>query len=244
MGAVMTNSWVEFPSTRHSLIRGAKAGGRTCQRTAIDNLCRRYQQPVYSFIRRAWSKSTDDAQDLTQAFFLHLLEKDALAAYDPARGCFRVFLKSILRHVAADIHDAERAKKRGGGARKISLEDDGGDLRLNQCLEDPRALDPEEAFDEAWKREVLERAIERTRAWFASRDWLVKFQVFEATLAGDTERPTYSAIAARFGLRECVVRNHLFEVRERIRAEARAEIAQTVGDERQLEDEYRSLIGS
>jgi RNA polymerase sigma-70 factor (ECF subfamily) len=242
MSAVMTNTWVEFPSTRHSLLRGAQDGGRTCQRAAIDHLCQRYRQPVYSFIRRAWSRTAEDAQDLTQAFFLHLIEQDVLSKYDPARGGFRKFLKSVLRHVVADIRDAERAQKRGGGVRRISIEDhDEGSLA--QCIEDPRAQNPETAFDATWRREMLGRAMERARHWFASRGRPEKFQAFEILINGGADRPTYADVAGRLGLKESDVRNALFEVRERIRVEARAELAQTVGDSDQLDEEYRELIG-
>jgi RNA polymerase sigma factor (sigma-70 family) len=240
---VMTSDAVEFPPTRISLINEAQDGTGGGRHAALDHLCRRYWHPVYCFVRRAWSKSVEDAQDLTQAFFLRLIEQDVLATYVPARGSFRQFLKSVLRHVAADQHDAEKALKRGGGARRISIHGDDGEDRLDAGIEDLRAREPESAFDASWRREALARAAARARAWFASRGRAAKFEVFEASLAGDAERPTYAAIAARFGLTESAVRNALFEVRERIRAEARAEIAQTAHAARQVDDEYRDLIG-
>ena len=239
-----TGHWLDFPPTRVSLILGLRGEAEPGRRAAIERLCSRYWNPVCHYVRRAWSKSESDAQDLTQAFFLHLVEKNALAGYDPARGGFRKYMKSILRHVAADLHDAERAQKRGGRVRRISLEGDDGGGRLAECIEDARASGPERAFDAAWRREILGRAIERARAWFAARGREIKFRVFEATLETGSEPPTYAAIAARLGLKESDVRNHLFEVRERIRCEARAELAASVGGDRHLDDEYRELIGA
>lgn len=232
----------EFPVTHWSLVAGIRHSKTMTRRQAFESLCQRYWKPVYHFARRAWSKSDDGAKDLTQSFFLWLMESGPLEKYAPDRGGFRKYLKSLLRHFAADEHDRERAQKRGGRARKLAL--DWGEAPLGQFLPDGRSPDPEEVFDLAWKKEVLDRSLERARQWFSSRGKEVQFQAFDAyELDPGPERPTYAAVAARLGVKESDVRNYLFDVRERIRAEIRSELSQTVADAGQLEDEWRDLFG-
>jgi len=232
----------EFPVTSWSLIQGIQDSGTIVRREALESLCRRYWSPVYHYVRRAWAKSPEDAQDLTQAFFLRILEGDALRNYRSERGGFRTYLKVMLRGFAADQHDAVAALKRGGGVKVVPI--DAAAAPLKDFLADPRAEDPERAFDWAWKKEVLERALERTREWFASSGRSQQFRAFEEyDSGGGQERPTYAAVARRMGVGESDVRNYLFAVRERLRTEIRAELAQTVANPRELDEEWGTLFG-
>jgi RNA polymerase sigma-70 factor (ECF subfamily) len=232
----------EFPATSWGLIAGIQASGTSVRKTALESLCRRYWAPVYHYVRRAWAKSPEDAQDLTQAFFLRILEGDVLRHYRPERGGFRTYLKVMLRGFAADQHDAVAALKRGGGVKVIPI--DGTAAPLKELLADPRAEDPERVFDWAWKKEVLERAVERTRAWFTSSGREIQFRAFEQYDAEvGADRPTYADVARRLGVGESDVRNYLFAVRERLRTEIRAELAQTVASPSELDEEWNSLFG-
>jgi RNA polymerase sigma factor (sigma-70 family) len=233
----------EFPVTTWALIKQVQDTDPTTRRGALESLCRRYWKPAFHYIRAAWAKSHEDAKDLTQAFFLHLLEGDALAHYTPSRGGFRPYLKAILRHFTSDRCDAMRALKRGGGTKVIPFEL--LSAQLADQLVDPDAVDPEGLFDATWKKEILERALDRTRQWFAAPSLLRKFQVFEAyDLATADGPPTYAQLAERMGIKDSDVRNYLCEVRERLRHEARAEIAQTVTDLDELDAEWKELFGS
>jgi RNA polymerase sigma-70 factor (ECF subfamily) len=232
-----------FPETQWSLILRARGTVTAVRREALQSLCQRYWRPVYCFCRRVWSKSAEDAEDLTQAFFLMLVEKDALERVDPGRGHFRPYLKTLLRNFERDRHDAVMALKRGGDRKVISI--DGGErAKLEDCLPDPRAQDPDRLFDLAWKQQVLERAVERARRAFTSPGREAKMQIFEAhDLQAEGEPPSYAELAARFGVKESDVRNALFEVREQVREEALAELRETVSDPEQAEAEYRELMG-
>ncbi len=231
-----------FPPTSWSLIVGVQDSSTMSRQQALESLCHRYWKPVYHFVRRAWSKTPEDAKDLTQAFFLRILEGEALRRYKPGRGGFRTYLKVLLRGFSADQHDALQALKRGGGVRRLTLDD--GEAPLAEVLPDGRAEDPEKAFDLVWKKEILERAMARARDWFVSSGRERQFQAFEAyELADGESRPTYAEVAARLGMNESDVRNHLFSVRERLRAEIRAELSQTVADTEQLKEEWSALFG-
>ncbi len=232
----------DFPVTSWGLILGVQRDGTGDRRQAMEGLCRRYWKPVCHYVRRAWCRSRDDAKDLTQAFFLWLLEGDAMTRYAPEKGGFRPYLKMVLRGFAADQRDAMTALKRGGGRAALTLDD--GDAPLKDFVADDAAAPPEDALDWAWRKEILERAVDRARRWFADAGRAVQFRAFEEYDLAGGERPTYAAVAGRLGLRETMVRNYLFEVRERIRAEIRAELAQTVGDLQQLEDEWNALFGA
>ncbi len=229
----------EFPVTSWSLIAGMQDSSTGTRRQALESLCSRYWKPVYHYVRRAWSKSPEDAKDLAQAFFLQLVDGDALARYRPERGGFRTYLKVLLRGFAADQHDVMKALKRGGGAKVLAL--DGPDKPLRDLVPDDQAATPEQLFDRSWKKEVLERSIERTRQWFASAGREKQFQAFEAYDLG--EGRTYGEVAAQLGMTESDVRNYLFAVRERLRGEIRAELSQTVSAPGELEEEWRELFG-
>lgn len=231
----------EFPVTSWGLILGLQGDRTTERKPALDNLCRRYWKPVFHFVRRAWSKSAEDAGDLTQAFFLWVLEGEALKRFEPDRGGFRTYLKMLLRGFSSNQHQALAALKRGGGQRILSLDE--GEEQLKDFLPDARVTTPEQAFDCSWRNEILERTVERTRRWFEDSNRGLQFRVFEEYDLLPAEKPTYAQLAERLGITESAVRNHLFEVRERLRTEIRAELSQTVADFEQLEEEWGSLFG-
>lgn len=230
----------DFPSTSFSLVVGLQASTLDQRREALESLCRRYWKPVYHFTRRAFSKSLEDAKDLAQGFFLDLLEDGSIQSYRPERGTFRAFLKTLLRRFAADVHDQEKALKRGGGRRIVPL--DAEARALKDVLPDDRSGSPEAALDWSWRKETLERAVERVREWFEGRQRGPQFRCFEAYDLRGEGRATYAEVAAELGMSESDVRNHLFAVRERLRTEIRAELAQTATDPDSLEEEWKALF--
>src|SRR5436853_7711854 len=104
-----------LPETVLDLVSRAADQSPQTRRQALEELCARYWKPVYYFIRTRWAKSNEDAKDLTQAFFLFLLEGNALREYAPARASFRTFLKLLLKRFLQDEEKASQRKKRGGG---------------------------------------------------------------------------------------------------------------------------------
>lgn len=229
----------DFPKTSWSLVaRAADPSDAAARQSGLEELCRDYWRPIYRHFRAAWARPNEEAKDLTQAFFLWLLEGDALRRYAPEKGSFRSFLKALLRHFVQNHDQAMARLKRGGGARPLPL-----DPEVTGDLADPRSDDPRDAFDAEWRRTVFARALDRVRARFAREP--AKLLVYEAyDLAPAAERPTYPALAERFGLAESDVRNYLFAVRQALRSEVRAELARIASDPAELEEEWNAFLGS
>jgi RNA polymerase sigma factor (sigma-70 family) len=230
-----------FPATSWSLVERLRESDPAALRQGLESLCRRYWKPVFYFSRAAWSKTDDQAKDLTQDFFVWILEGDALRKYSPEKGGFRKYLKSLLRHFEADRYDREHALKRGGGVKVVTLDADVAPLAA--LLKDESASDPERTFDLAWKEELLSRAIDRTRQWFLSSGRTLQFRAFEEYDLADAKGPSYAEVARRLGVKEGDVRNWLFDVRERVRTEIRLELTQTVSNVEDLEEEWKNLFG-
>lgn len=222
----------EFPATTLGLVARLRTAWPQDRRAIVETLCLRYWRPVYCYVRSAWSSTTEDAKDLTQAFFLWLFEGEVLAKYDPDRAGFRFFLKGLLRNFVDHRQRALQALKRGGGATLVPID---------SVAEPAAALsgDPERDFDDAWMDEVLRGAVERVRAEFRGGPRERQFQVFEAHDLTDGEPPAYADLAARFGIQESDVRNHLSAVRRRLREEVRAELAETADPLQPLDGEWK-----
>ena len=229
----------DLPTTRWSLVVGIQAGSAEARREALGHLFERYAKPIYHYIRLRWSRTPDDARDLTDNFFVALLEGDALQKYQPGRSTFRSYLKGVLSNFAADQFDAARAQKRGGQKRFTPLSD-----ALHETLPDTANGSPEAALDWSWRMTVLERAVEATRLWFAAEKRETQFRTFQsAVLDLKGEKPTDAQIAQGLGLTESTVGNHINIVRVKLREMIRTELTQTVLDKEQLEEEYRVIIG-
>lgn len=196
---------------------------------ALETLCARYWKPVYSWLRVAWAKSNEEAKDLTQAFFLDLLEDPALRRFDPARGGFRPYLKTLLRRFASKEERDRLRLKRGGGARVLSLAGEVPDLP------DP-AADPERLFESVWLEELVRQAVDAVRVACPP----ARFRIYEACTAAE-ERPSYAELAARLGASVGEVEKALHLVREEIRREVRARVRESAGEG--AEDEWRRILG-
>jgi len=229
-----------FPETTLGFAGGLRNPATADYTRSMETLCSRYWKPVYSYIRIAWAKSNEDAKDVTQAFFAWLVEEDALRKYDPARGGFRAYLKVLLRrfvsHVERDLHRL----KRGGGVRVFSLDGDAPPLPEL----DTGNVDPEKVFERVWLEELVHQSIGRVRERFVRSGREARFRAYEAfALGSDGARPSYAVLAARHGLTVGEVEKALFVVREEIRQEMRAALARSAGSDRELEDEWKRLLG-
>jgi RNA polymerase sigma-70 factor (ECF subfamily) len=229
-----------FPETTLGFAGGLRNPETADYTRSMETLCSRYWKPVYSYIRIAWAKSNEDAKDVTQAFFAWLLEEEALRKYDPAKGGFRAYLKFLLRRFVGHVERDLQRLKRGGGARVFSLD---GDAPLLPELQ-RGDVDPEKVFERVWLEELVHQSIGRVRERFMQSGREGRFRAYEAfALGSDGARPSYTELAARLGMTVGEVEKALFLVREEIRQEMRAALARSAGSDRELEDEWKRLLG-
>jgi RNA polymerase sigma-70 factor (ECF subfamily) len=212
-------------------------------RAALEVLCSRYWKPVYAYIRSGWSKSNEDAKDLTQAFFLWIQENGALGRFQEERGGLRPYLKVLLRRFVKDKDVALHRLKRGGAVQVLPLT--GGTAALEDLIPDSRAEEPEAAFERVWRTELVEQAVERLRQRCRAEGRSLAFSVLEGyDLAPGAEPCTYRSLAGRLGISEADVKKHLFGMRDALLLEIRAELAQQAAGEADQAREWDFLFGA
>jgi len=231
-----------FPETTLGFAGGLRNPAAADYARSLEILCARYWKPVYSYIRIAWAKSNEDAKDSTQEFFAWLVEEDALRRYERERGGFRPYLKVLLRRFVGHAERDSRRLKRGGGARVFSL--DGDAPALPELLGDPSGVDPEKVFERVWLEDLVQQAIGRVRERCVRSGKEARFRLYEAfALGAAAEPPSYAELAARFGVTVGEVEKSLYLVREEMRQEMRASLAQGAGSDREIEDDWQRLLG-
>jgi RNA polymerase sigma-70 factor (ECF subfamily) len=228
-----------FATTRWSIVLGAGGGGnRADAGRALAALCETYWPPLYAFLRRSGS-SPADAEDTVQGFFALLLARDDLARLQPERGRFRSFLLAALKHYRTNERDKAAALKRGGGRQRVSL--DAGRAEARYGVEPADRRTPESLFDYCWAQTVLENTMAQLRASYQAAGKEDRFEVLAPHLAGERAE-SYREAAARLGLTEGAVKVAVHRMRKEYRELIRAEIAQTVASEEEIDGEIEALF--
>jgi RNA polymerase sigma-70 factor (ECF subfamily) len=227
----------QFNTTSWSLVLAAvqpTAGSRQ----ALADLCQSYWQPVYAFTRRN-GHSPDQAEDLTQAFFAEFLEKDYVRGADRSRGRFRSFLLTAVKHFLSHQRDRAQARKRGGGQTHLSIDAGAAEIWYAPAAVD--SVTPETLFERRWALSVLERVVAKLKAGFEQTHPGVDFNRLMAFLNGDASEDNYKDWAVEIGASAGALRNIVYRMRKRYRELLRAEIAETVADPGEIDDEIRFL---
>ena len=219
----------QFPPTAWSLLARLRDPKDPRVQAYLNRMIETYWRPIYKYVSLAWKRSNEDAKDLTQAFFVHLLEGELLARADPERGNFRKLLLASLRNFLTNEARAGQAQKRGGGKIVISI-DAGGD---DNWAAEP--ADPQEAFESQWARELLERSIERL-----SRE--ARPEVFAAFQRFHMEDIPARQIAAELKATEAQVGHYLQDARAALRRLVTEEIREYVHDESEIAQELDQLF--
>ena len=228
-----------FPATHWSVVLTAGHDSSPGAREALEQLCRAYWYPLYAYIRRRGC-SAEDAQDLTQEFFVQLLRKNYPARADRAKGRFRTFLLHVLSQFLADRRERATALKRGGGQSVISLDEEAAEDRYR--LEVPDELTPEKLFERRWAQTVLDRALTRLRDEFVAQGREAAYEVLRAFEPGEQNSFSYAEAAARLGVSESAVKSMIHRLRQRHGELVREEIAHTVPSMAEIDEELRHLI--
>jgi len=208
---------------------------------ALEELCRTYWFPLYAYVRRH-GHSPEDAEDLTQAFFARLLEKNYLEGISSDKGKFRAFLLVALKRFMANEWDRANRQKRGGGVAPLSLDWQDADSRYK--IDPAHNLSPDKLYDRAWAVTVLERVIVRLRDESGTEG---KAKIYEQLkqflMAGKSDIP-YAQAAAALQLSEGAVRVAVHRLRRRYRELLRDEVAQTLSDPAQAGEEMQALFSA
>lgn len=228
-----------FATTCWSRVAAAGSLESEDARAAFSELCAAYWHPLYAYVR-CRGFSLDDAQDLTQAFFTRLFEKHAVQVADRQRGKFRSFLLASLDHFLCNERDRAQAQKRGGGCLPISLDFAAGESRVS--LEPSHRLTPERLFERHWALALLETVIQNLEAEYRASGKGRQFELLRETLSGDRNRPDYAAIAARLDLTVDAARQAAHRLRKRYRTLLREEVARTVADPAEVDEELDALF--
>ena len=225
-----------FPTTRWTLVVAAADPQRKEARSALVALCENYWYPLYAYLRRR-GYPADEAQDLTQEFFMRVLEGRYLDRADPERGRFRAFILTSLKFFVADEADRQRAHKRGGGVL-VPLEFPPGEERYQR--EPVSDETPERIFERRWALSVLDRVVERLRSEFVQHGRPEHFERLKVFLLGQSDAP-YAALAREMNTSEGALKVAIYRLRKRYRELFRQEIADTVADPADVESEIRYL---
>ena len=216
-----------FPSTRLSLLEAAATG---LPNEALEGVIAIYWKPVYRFIRLKFRKDNEDAKDLTQGFFATALERDFFAQFDPTKASFRTYLRMAVERFAQNQYAAANRQKRGG------------DVEFEPVDEQAATTEsPEQVFEREWQRQLFALALDDLRGHCEGCGKQLHFRIFEAYDLADCERPSYARLAARHGITETAVTNHLAWARRTLRGFVTERLRGTTSGPRELSEEMRRV---
>ncbi|MGI9470206.1 MAG: RNA polymerase sigma factor [Rubripirellula sp.] len=227
-----------FQTTHWSIVQAA-VDSDDLGRDAMQELCGRYWFPLYAFLRRRGCQE-QQAQDLIQAFFLRLLEKDVLRKADRERGRFRSFLLASLKHFVSNESAKDHAVRRGGGRAIASLDFRDAEGRL--ATEAIDGISPDAHFHRQWAVEVLDRAMAVLRRELESEGKAELFASLRPYLSVDSRSHPYEAVAENLGMQPEAVRVATHRLRRRYRKCLEAEIGETVSTREEVEQEIQELF--
>jgi RNA polymerase sigma factor (sigma-70 family) len=229
-----------FPTTRITLIQAARGEPGGQSREALSTLCNAYWSPIYAYVRRL-GHTQEEAEDLTQGFFMRVLEKHYLHDFDRERGRFRSFLLGALKHYLANERDAARTLKRGGGRALLPL-DDILDAERRYSLEPRTDLTPDRIFERQWALTVLGRVQDQLRGEAIRQGKEAQFERLKGLLVGEDSEVGYRTLASELGTTEGALKVAIHRLRQRFRELLREEIAHTVVDPHEIGGELRELF--
>jgi DNA-directed RNA polymerase specialized sigma24 family protein len=226
-----------FPSTHWSLVSRAGSPESPQARAALAELCSVYWYPIYALIRRK-GNGPDQALDLTQEFFARLLEKGTFAAADPGKGRFRAFLRTDCHYFLID--HLRRARAWGGGIPTVSIDARGAEERY--CFEPSDTLTPDRLFYRAWALTLLDKVLDLLACEYAAKGRSELFDRLKIALTQGKGAVAAATLAAEVGKTADAVNMAVHRLRKRYREILQEQIAATLDEPSEMEDEIRSLF--
>lgn len=219
-----------FETTQWSLIV-ASTGRDEMSVAALEKLCQFYRSPVFAFLRGR-GNTVDEAEDLTQSFFTHLLSHGLHQLADPAKGSFRAFLLSALKHFVISERRRDAAEKRGGGALHVRLESVG---------EPPTDETPETIFEREWAHTIVAHAVKHLRSEAREAGKLALFEALQEFLFESPETDDYARVSQQFGLSRNTLAVAVHRLRQRLQMLVTAAVSQTLSNTAQVPDEVATV---
>ena len=228
----------QFTTTHWSVILEAAQPDSPGCTDAFARLYRDYWYPLYAYVRRR-GRTAHEAEDLTQDFFVALLERERLRGLERGGGRFRSFLLKALQNFLANEWDRTSAQKRGGGIPLASLDEIEAESRY---LADRSSDAPEVNFERHWAFTVIEHAMRSLETELRSTGKEHLLQRLRPHLQGDRNGRPYAEVAAELGVSESAVKMTVHRLRQRYGELLRDEIRRTVSSEEEIDEELRNLI--
>jgi DNA-directed RNA polymerase specialized sigma24 family protein len=230
-----------FQPTRWSLVAAVRADGSERQRAAREQLCSTYWYPLYAYVRRS-GHDAEEALDLTQSFFAHLLEKNLFALAEQERGKLRTFLLSALQRFLCDEWRKGQRLKRGGGVEVLSIDEALAEGYYGQEPVDPRT--PEQIYERRWALLIIERALLDLRRDYAEAGKAEIFDAFKDHLTMEGDEGSAAEAGARLGLKPGAARTAISRLRQRYRDRLLREVAATMDaqTEEEVDEEIDALF--
>ena len=232
-----------FVTTRWTVVLAAGRKATPQAAHALEELCRTYWFPLYAYVRRR-GHAKADAEDLTQAFFARFLEKNYLASFTAERGRFRAFLLASLKNFLANEWDKSQRLKRGGGAAHLSLDWESADTKFQFQVAATNEPSPDKVFDREWAVALLAHVLERLRKECEAEGKSRQFDQLKIFLTAGKGAVPHADVARSLGVDEAAVRVAVHRLRKRYRELLRDDIAQTLADPAQVDEEMRALFGA
>ncbi len=230
-----------FSTTHWSVVLAVREGDLIGSAAALEKLCQRYWYPIYAFIRRRGADA-HAAEDLTQAFFAHLLDQETLKKVDREKGKFRTFLLTALTHFLANEWDRRQTLKRGGQYQIFSLDEARAEERYRHEPVEPAT--PEKLFDRRWACLLVDAVLVHLQQEYRAANKSELFAKLEPGLTGELSPGWHAGLAAEVGMNEGAVRVALHRLRRRFGELLRGEIAQTVSSAAEVDEEIRQLFSA
>lgn len=228
----------DFPQTWWSSVLHARPEDTDAIQERLREVFTHYWRPVYRFVRSS-GHEVEDAKDLTQEFFCHLLQRDFLERYKPSVGRFRTFLKGALRNFLAEQGRDSRRLKRGGDVNIIPI--DVAQADDPEAVTDPKASSADQVFDRQWAEDVMAQAVSQLHREYLDTGREPLFRVFEAHDLRAGSAPSYAESAERFGLTVAQIRHALEDARSRLQELVRLTLSEYVSTRDELITEMREL---
>ena len=230
-----------FATTHWTVVLAAGKRSTPQADLALEQLCKTYWFPLYAYVRRRGC-TKEDAEDLTQAFFARFLAKNYLVGLSAERGRFRAFLLASLKHFLINDWKKSQRQKRGGGETALSLDWQTADTKFQVAATNEPS--PDKAFDREWALALLSKVIERLQKECEADGKGKLFEQLKIFLTAGKDESAQSKAAKSLGMEEGAVRVAIHRLRKRYRQLLRDEIAQTLADAADVDEEMRALFGA